>query len=393
MRELEKDRYKNLDSYKDSSEDDDISFDEVIQIAKLYWGYIWSFRWIVIIMGILGGAIGLASAFLQKINYTAHYSFTVNVGSSSGTYGVSSLASLMGISVAGSGELFSGDNVLELLQSRELIYRTLLSPVEYQGDSLTFMDYAMIVDSVRAECEKSVEKNKEREDGKISICDVHYPYGQSEESLSREQDSILIEKVGVILKNSVVAIRRDKKLAFMDYDFTYTDERFAKEFAKAHLKACTKFYIDMRTRSLMENIDRFQGRADSIRRELDRSMVRRAVYLDENRNASGLLISSQSQKIEMDIQVLGSTYAEIVKNIEVLKLDLAKEKPLITVVDMPRYPLINDKKRKLKSLVSGGVLGGFLACVAIVAYGFIMEEKKKSDAKKNLGSDENEEEA
>lgn len=208
--------------------------------------------------------------------------------------------------------------------------------------------------------------------------------------MSREQDSILMGKIDVILKNSVVAVRRDKKLAFMDYDFTYTDERFAKEFSKAHLKACTKFYVDMRTKSLMENIDRFQGRADSIRRELDKSMVRRAVYLDENRNASGLMISSQSQKIEMDIQVLGTTYSEVVKNIEVLKLDLAKEKPLISVVDVPRYPLINDKKGKLKSLVSGGFLGGFLACVAIVAYGFIMEEKKKADAKKNLEEDKEE---
>lgn len=390
MSGLEKDQYRNPDSYIDSPEDDNISFDQLMQMVKLYWGYIWSFRWVVIVMGILGGAIGLASAFMQQINYTAHYSFSVNVGGSNGTYGIGSLATLMDVSVAGSGELFSGDNVLELLQSRELVYRTLLSPVEYQGDTLTFMDYAMIVDSVRAECEKSVEKNKEKEDGKISICDVHYPYGQSEESMSREQDSILMGKIDVILKNSVVAVRRDKKLAFMDYDFTYADERFAKEFSKAHLKACTKFYVDMRTKSLMENIDRFQGRADSIRRELDKSMVRRAIYLDENRNASGLMISSQSQKIEMDIQVLGTTYSEIVKNIVVLKLDLAKEKPLISVVDVPRYPLINDKKGKIKSLVSGGFLGGFLACVAIVAYGFIMEEKKKADAKKNLEEDKEE---
>lgn len=383
MSELGKDQYKNNNSYKDPSDEEDyISFAEVMAMVKLYWGYIWKFRWVVIVMGVLGGAIGLASAFLQKVNYTAHYSFSVNVGSG-GTYGVGTLASLMSISVAGSGELFSGDNVLELLQSRELVDRTLLSPVEYEGDTITFMEYALIVDSVRAKCEEEAAEGKDEEEddnGKVSICDVYYPYGQARETLSRVQDSLLIDKIEMILKNSVVAIRRDKKLAFMDYDFTYPDERFAKEFAKAHLKACTEFYIDMRTQSLQENIDRFQGRADSIRRELNSSMVRRAVYLDENRNASGLMISSQSQKIEMDIQVLGTTYAEIMKNIEALKLDLAKEKPLITVVDKPRFPLKNDKKRKLKSLVAGGFLGGVLACLAIVGYGFVMEEKKKTDA-------------
>ncbi len=370
---------------KDPLEEEDIvSLEDLIKYAKIYWQYIWRFKWIVVAVGIVGGIIGVAYAALKTVRYTAHYSFSVNSGSSSGSSGIGSLASLMGISVGGSGELFSGDNVLEIIRSRELVDRTLLSATEYQGDSITFMEYALIVDSVRAKCEEEAAQKVENENGeetKISVCDVHYPYGQLRETLTREQDSILMQKATELLKTCVVASRRDKKLAFMDYDFTYTDEAFAKAFAKAHLEACTKFYVDMRTQSLIDNIDRFQTRADSTRKELDRALVRRAVYLDENRNASGLYISSQSQKIETDIQVLSATYAEIVKNVEVLKLDLVKEKPLITIVDKPRLPLTNDKKSKLKMLISGGFIGGFLACLGIIGYAFIKEKMDSANIK------------
>lgn len=176
-----------------------------------------------------------------------------------------------------------------------------------------------------------------------------------------------------------MAVRRDKKLSFMDFSFQYTNEEFAKLFSEAHLRGVSEFYIQTKTALAQKNIETFQTKADSVRYKLDQCFARRASYADANRNANGQYASVTQWKIETDIQILSTTYAEMLKNLELLKLNLAKETPLIQIIDQPRYPLANDKMRKLKGLMIGGILCGFLSCCTIIGINIIAKVTKKED--------------
>lgn len=165
----------------------------------------------------------------------------------------------------------------------------------------------------------------------------------------------------------------------MDYSFTYPDEAFAKEFSKIHLQTAHEFYVSTKTEMVRKNVASFERRADSVRKELDKSLTRRAVFLDSNKDASGLYISSQAQKIQTDIELLAATYSEIMKNVETLKLDLVRETPLINTIDTPKFPLENDKTRKLKSIALGGIIAGFLICFILIAIHYIEYMKKKME--------------
>jgi hypothetical protein len=280
----------------------------------------------------------------------------------------------------GNGNLdaFSGDNVLELLRSKELMESALLQPTVYNGDTITFMEYSLIVDSVRAKCE-SGELEKPEDEGMFYICDIQFPYGQERSTFSRAQDSVLMAKAATLVLENVASSRRDKKLSFMDYSFTYPDETFAKEFSKIHLQTAHEFYVSTKTEMVRKNVASFERRADSVRKELDKSLTRRAVFLDSNKDASGLYISSQAQKIQTDIELLAATYSEIMKNVETLKLDLVRETPLINTIDTPKFPLENDKTRKLKSIAVGGIVAGFLICFILIAIHYIEYMKKKME--------------
>ena len=348
-----------------------MSFNDIVKVLKEYWGYLWSKKWIIIAVAVLGGIFGFIYAINKKITYTAFYSFTVG-GSSNSSGGISNITALLGMG-GGSMDAFSGDNVLELLKSKTLMQNTLLTPCVYNGDTITFMEYALICDSVRVMCEKGVV---ERKDDRVSICDVHYPVGQSRETFSREQDSILMEKTNAILEKNVSTFRRDKKLSYMEYGFSYGDEGFAKKFSAAHLAEATKFYENTKTKLTRENLESFQSQADSVRTQLDRALSRRAAYLDGNRNASGQFVSAHAQKLEMDVQILATTYAEMMKNIQVLKLDLARQTPLIQIIDSPVLPLANDKTRKLKSIAIAGFAGGFLSCLFFIAFYYVRQRLK-----------------
>lgn len=359
----------------DKEEKEAFSLSDIINIVKDYFNYLWSKKWIIVAVGLLGGVIGLIHNITKPINYTAHYSFSV--ATSSGSSSSSMLLNLVGM---GNGNLdaFSGDNVLELLRSKELMESALLQPTVYNGDTITFMEYSLIVDSVRAKCE-SGELEKPEDEGMFYICDIQFPYGQERSTFSREQDSVLMAKAATLVLKNVASSRRDKKLSFMDYSFTYPDEAFAKEFSKIHLQTAHEFYISTKTEMVRKNVASFERRADSVRKELDRSLTRRAVFLDSNKDASGLYISSQAQKIQTDIELLAATYSEIMKNVETLKLDLVRETPLINTIDTPKYPLENDKTRKLKSIALGGIIAGFLICFILIAIHYIEYMKKKME--------------
>lgn len=355
-----------------------ISVKEIVALVKEYFWKLWDKKWIIIVAGLIGGIIGFVYAYNRKTTYKAQYSFTLGSPSTGGTGSLGSLSSLLNIGGA-SMDAFSGDNVLELIKSRTLVEKTLLSPVVYKGDSITFIEYALICDSTRAKCEEKGEE-KEASSDIVSICDVSFPLGQDRETFTRAQDSILGKMANGFLSGNISAIRKDKKLSFMAYAFSHTDETFAKEFADAHLKEVSQFYIDTKTSLARKNIETFQEKADSVRRKMDQCFARRASFADANRNANGQMMSVTQWKIDTDIQILSATYTEMLKNLEMLKLNLAKETPFIQIIDEPRYPLANDKMRKLKGIITGGFLCGFLACLAII--GLSLFNKFKEDMEK-----------
>jgi uncharacterized protein involved in exopolysaccharide biosynthesis len=76
-----------------------------------------------------------------------------------------------------------------------------------------------------------------------------------------------------------------------------------------------------------------------------------------------------SQKRQVDVQSSSAIYGEIVKNLELGKISLRQETPLIQVIDQPVLPLPVKKVTKIAGFVLGFILGG------ILIIGFILFKK------------------
>ena len=75
------------------------------------------------------------------------------------------------------------------------------------------------------------------------------------------------------------------------------------------------------------------------------------------------------------------------KNIEVMKLDLARETPLIKVIDEPIYPLMNNKKGKLASMIKFGLALGFLAVIGLIIMYYVNSIKAEMKEKESNALD------
>ena len=68
----------------------------------------------------------------------------------------------------------------------------------------------------------------------------------------------------------------------------------------------------------------------------------------------------------MRVQMLGTLYGELVKNLEFAKLTLVREEPLVQIIDQPILPLPKERLGKLKSIITGGMLFGVLSVLGLV---------------------------
>lgn len=351
-----------------------ISFADIKKIIKDYCSYLWNKKWIIVVAGIVGCIIGIVHAYVYKPSYTATYKFSIE-SKTSGGGGLSALSMLAGIS--SSSGTFSGDNLVELFRSRSMVEMALLKPIVIEGDTMNLLEYKILSDSLRLNC----DKNKSNEDPSsphiTTICDVTFPYGQSRDSFSREQDSILMGMASAMMLNDIEIEKIDKKLSYANFSVISKDEKFAKEFSTAMIKTVFDFYLESKREKAQRNIDEFQARADSIRKELNKSLYAAAHYRDLNMNPSKSVLGVEQLKYQTDIQINTAAYAEIVKNIEVMKLDMAKSEPLIQEIDVPRYPLANDKKGKVKTGIKYGFVMGFLTLIVLCGIHFIQELNKE----------------
>lgn len=358
-----------------------ISFTDIKRIIKDYCSYLWDKKWIIVVAGIIGVVIGIIHAYIYKPTYTATYKFSIESKSGGGS-GFGALSMLAGF--GSSSGTFSGDNLVELFRSRSMVEMALLKPIIIEKDTMNLLEYKILADSLRLKCDEINAKTDPSKYHIATLCDVTFPYDQNRDSFTREQDSIIMIIASGMMQKEITIEKLDKKLSYANFSVSSKDERFAKEFSAAMINTVFDFYLKSKRDKTQRNIDEFQSRADSIRKELNKSLYAVAHYRDLNMNPSKNVLGVEQLKYQTDIQINTAAYSEIVKNIEVMKLDMAKSEPLIQEIDVPRYPLENDKKGKVKTGIKYGFVMGFLTIFVLCGIHFFQKLNSEEETENSF---------
>ena len=360
----------------DEPSESKITFADIKKIVKDYCTYLWNKKCFFLAACVIGCVIGIIHAYVYKPTYTATYKFSIESKSGGGS-GFSALSMLTGLS--SSSGTFSGDNLVELFRSRSIVEMALLKPIVVEGDTMNLLEYKILADSMRVKCDEIKAKEDPSKPHIATLCDISFPFDQNRETFTREQDSIMMLIASGMMRNDIVIDKIDKKLSYAYFSVSSKDERFAKEFSSAMINTVFDFYLKSKRENAQRNINEFQARADSIRAELNKSLYAAAHYRDLHMNPAKSVLGVEQLKYQTDIQINTAAYSEIVKNLEVMKLDMAKSEPLIQEIDVPRYPLANDKKGKVKTGIKYGSVLGFLTLLVFCGIHFIQGLNKEEN--------------
>lgn len=333
------------------------SLKELISQLKDLWNFLLS-KWVLIVVfGLSGGVIGLGLSFILKPKYKATVTFSL-IENSKGGSGLASLASSFGFGglLGGGSDVFTGDNLLEIMKSRYTIENTLLTPINFENEKISLADaYLKVYKHDKKLKKKLLKKNPD------VVVDNFFPLNQKRENFSRFQDSVLhVLHNDFIKSKKLTVVRKEKKISMVSANFTSLNEDFSKIFIEQLIQQTIQFYTETRTAQSRKNIEMMEHTADSIRGLYEDALYSGALISQLNVNKAIQTAAVPRAKQEYNVQLYGTVYAEVLKNLETLKLDMLKETPIIQLIDQPMYPLKKERLGKAKGLVFGGLIGGLL---------------------------------
>lgn len=348
-----------MDGNKNSyySTKDVISF---MQSFIRYFFKKWKIFGLVIITAI---AVAITYYFTQSRKYVAECTFILEE-KQSGMSGLGGIASQFGFDIGGlgsGGSIFAGDNILDILKSKKIVYKVLLSGAASDSiNNQTLADYFLDFSGWKKKWEKNPNLNS-----------IGYRGLKSQADLSLRQDSVLNLIHRYLLQKYLTVDRQSKKGSIIRVQLTSPDSYFSRILAERLVEETTKLYLDIKTGTAQANINQMQKRADSLLYLLNNKSfaVAASQQLDVNPALRTAVVPVEIGT--RDKTVLATLYSEVVKNLEASKLLLTQQTPAIQVLDRPDM-LPKDQKFGLIKLNVLFVLGFAFLYVFILFMAFFI---------------------
>lgn len=279
-------------------------------------------------------ALGIGVAFIWNWRsspaYEAKCSFVLEEKSGGGS-GIAGIASQFGFDLGslggGSGNFFSGDNINDIIGSSTVMDQVLLSKTD---SSTTLADLYLDASGMRSAY-----------GWKDKLKDFSFAKPMTSAEESQLMDTALLVIRDKIREKSLLIDRTSKKGSIFSVQVKSSNPKFAKLFTERLVSVTSNMYIDIKTRNLTGNIAKLEKRADSLRALFGAKSRQSYTQQILDANEAFKLNLANTEISQRDKTVIFEIYAEVMKNLEVSRMLLINQTPVIQVLDSPKNPLVD----------------------------------------------------
>jgi hypothetical protein len=296
--------------------------------------------------------LALGYYFMQKPSFDASVTFILEEksGVSGGLMGLASQFGFdLGAGGGGNSGMFSGDNIFDIIKSRTIVEKTLLSKVDSSKgeNSSTLADLYLDFTGLRKKWQKRSDE----------LSSFSFAHVKPDAIHSLIQDSVLNSIYEDIIKNYLSADRLNKKSSVIKVGIVSPSPVFSKLFTEELVSGTRRMYVDVKTGIAAANVKRLEQKADSLTVIVNSKSYQSASSQVLDANSAYKATAVPSEIAQRDRMVAYAIYTEVVKNLEAARMTIANQMPVIQLLDKPKYPL-NDKRKPLWMLFAIGIAAG-----------------------------------
>ena len=350
--------------------------DEVIDLTTLLVK-LWKKRKFIITVSLCGAVFGLMVAFSLPKIYEAKVTFAPETEQKLGS-GVSSIASMMGVSLDNSIDAISVDMFPDVIASTPFVYELFDLEVETQDGSVktTLLDY-MVNHQKRAwwshvfgapgKFVKWLKDLGSKDDGNAE--DV-------EKELVMTN---LPDKARRVVRyfDSNLTIKLDKKTGKTELSLRMQDPLVVATVLDEVVENLKIYMSDYRPSKDRQDVENLMKICEERKADYYAAQKAYADFADANKNLVKLNAQAEQLKLQQEMQLAYQVYSQIATQLEGARIKEQQAKPVFVILEPVSIPLYKVAPSKAKLLLLFTFLAGCIA-VAWILFGKEYFEKFKS---------------
>ncbi len=165
---------------------------------------------------------------------------------------------------------------------------------------------------------------------------------------------------------SRINVAVDKKTGVITASATMQDPAISAAVADSLVSKLQEYIILYRTEKAKQDYEFTRQLFEDARGKYYEAQQRYAQYADANKNVIRESVRIESDRLRNEQQLAYNVYTNLAQQLEMAKIKVQEQTPLVTVIEPARIPVRKSNTSKLVILIVCAVLGGFGATGAIL---------------------------
>ena len=353
---------------------DEINLKDLILEVKNIWKLFLSNIKTILLISLIGGALGLVYAWMSKPVYEAKMTFVIRDESTNMLSSLSGLSSLLGAGTS-AASASTMDRILKLLGSERIVGEALLSESTIEGKNDLIINHLIAIEGLKEKWEKDTVLNI-----------VSFSTSDRFETLSYAQRKAIKYLTGFVAgKGGSLTKAFDQKSGVINIAVSHANEELSIALTNAIYNRIVDFYSKESMSTITTKLEVLQNKVDSIKNALGYTQSASAKQMDQG---LGILLQQdrvQQKNLNIKENILIMMYGEAQKNLEQLSFLQATTSTSFSIIDQPYSPITPKRKSKKLFTLAGSILLGFFSFGFLLARSWFESVMESSDELKNSG--------
>lgn len=342
------------DKYKDIYED------EGIDVAALF-AKLWKRRSLIIKCCVVGVVLGLVVGFSIPKTYKAKAVFTPETQQRIGA-GVSSIASMMGVSLDNSMDAIDVEMYPDVVGSTPFLFNILDLQVKTKDGKIdtTLTEYILNhqkkawwshLVAAPFKLLGLLTPDKEEDEEEVELVMTNLPKGE--------------RRVMKHLRNNI-HILVDKKTGMTSMSIEMQDPYVAATVLEAVVENLKEYVSDYRTSKARQDVENLTVICEERRQDYYDAQQAYAKYTDSNKNVVLNSTKAEAQRLQQEMNLAYQVYSQVATQLEGARIKVQQDKPVFAVLEPVTVPYRKSAPSKAKILVVFTLLSACLAAAWVL---------------------------
>lgn len=361
---------RNMDSFQ-NGEGQEIDLIELV--VRL-----WSKRMFIIKLTAVFIVLGLFVAIFSPKEYSASCTIVPQVSKKGVSSGLSSLASMAGISLGdiGSGESLSPMVYGNVMNNTSLLKELIATPVDFAeyDEPITLLDYYTNPEYKKVSVLGTIKKytiglpglllgaifGKDDEDA-----DSGAELDASLVMLSKEESDCI-----KVLKGSTGINIEDKK-GYITLFANMPEPLAAAQVTERMVSLLQKYVTEFKVQKAAADNEFITKSYNEAKEAFMSKQEQYAKFKDANRSISTAVAATRDEHLRNEYNLAYSLYSELAKQKLQSEIKVKEDTPIFTIIEPVTVPLEKSKPRRAMILVAFAFLGGVLSCGLVLGLDYL----------------------